>query len=737
MKLKNKYFPVHVLIICTLSLAAFAYTLFTNSDGYSRIYIDSDFPFIYHLNDLTPANYFSPIYAGVQVWEDVPSAYCEFDYGGTTPTNTDGLDGTNLVYFDAQGVNFPVGTTAIAYSRTWATGGGSSYRAVESDMIWNSRDYPPSTTGASGQHDLQSVIAHEFGHHLGLGHAGPAGSPPGIGPLITAATMYGYSTAGDTTKRSLHIDDIAAVSLNYPVWTLEGTVTDSLTEAAIDSAKIFADNICFSITTPVEFDSTSGRYQKAGYYVDSLVSAETGYYSAVIIEQNFNLSATYFGYETKTFPISFNAPAGIGQTESIIQDFQLTKNPFSNISGVIIDSLTLSPIQSSVKIYVISNKPGAPDGVLIDTTTNQNGEFTFSVPASEDYFITIQPEAPYAGKEIIVNNLDLVGLNLTVEVNPADILLVDDDNGKDYEQFYFRDLNETSITYHWWDISTKGIPDNQVRSKFDSNIMIWFTGDSSSMPLTTNESNEILDHLSSGGSVFLTGQDIAEMDSGNGITDSLNIEFVQNSTSSIIMGISGNVISNAFVFIASGYGGANNQTSSDIIGITDSSTTSTIFHYGSGNTNPAGVKYYNAKNNSKAIFLGFGYEAINNPDRRKILISRIMDYFQNTSTSIGNEFLTEPVPQKFELFQNYPNPFNPKTLIKYSLPKSAHVQITIYNSLGQTTKKLINEEVAAGTHKIIWNGKNNEGKQASSGVYFYEINVINKFRAVKKMLMIR
>lgn len=99
---------------------------------------------------------------------------------------------------------------------------------------------------------------------------------------------------------------------------------------------------------------------------------------------------------------------------------------------------------------------------------------------------------------------------------------------------------------------------------------------------------------------------------------------------------------------------------------------------------------------------------------------------------------TEPngLPVGFSLSHNYPNPFNATTIISYSLQKSLHINITIYNSLGQKVKTLVDEQKPAGEYQIIWDGRNDSGEEVASGVYFYRMSA-GAFSESKKMVLLR
>jgi methionine-rich copper-binding protein CopC len=94
------------------------------------------------------------------------------------------------------------------------------------------------------------------------------------------------------------------------------------------------------------------------------------------------------------------------------------------------------------------------------------------------------------------------------------------------------------------------------------------------------------------------------------------------------------------------------------------------------------------------------------------------------------------MPGSYALAQNYPNPFNPSTEIRFELPQAVHVTLTIYNTLGQQIKTLVNSRQAAGSHNLTWDGTNNTGHVVPSGVYIYRIQA-GDYIAARKMALTR
>ncbi len=96
----------------------------------------------------------------------------------------------------------------------------------------------------------------------------------------------------------------------------------------------------------------------------------------------------------------------------------------------------------------------------------------------------------------------------------------------------------------------------------------------------------------------------------------------------------------------------------------------------------------------------------------------------------------EDLPQVFALQQNYPNPFNPETTIQFALLQTAEVTLAIYSTTGQHIRTLVRESLQAGSHRIIWNGRDDRGENVSSGIYIYKMTA-GSFTASRKLILVR
>jgi hypothetical protein len=101
--------------------------------------------------------------------------------------------------------------------------------------------------------------------------------------------------------------------------------------------------------------------------------------------------------------------------------------------------------------------------------------------------------------------------------------------------------------------------------------------------------------------------------------------------------------------------------------------------------------------------------------------------------AIGEDVST---PQKFSLDQNYPNPFNASTMIEFSLAKNEDVTLVIYDLLGRRVRSLLNNGIEEGSYSVIWNGKDESGRDVPSGTYFYRLSTSSDIDT-KRMVLIR
>ena len=103
---------------------------------------------------------------------------------------------------------------------------------------------------------------------------------------------------------------------------------------------------------------------------------------------------------------------------------------------------------------------------------------------------------------------------------------------------------------------------------------------------------------------------------------------------------------------------------------------------------------------------------------------------------IGEPQNKTPGIDKTRLNSNYPNPFNPETNISFSIPTKQKITLTIYNLKGQKVRELVSGQLASGLHSVVWEGKDDNGKSVSSGLYFYKLRTDQK-EISKKMLLLK
>ena len=236
----------------------------------------------------------------------------------------------------------------------------------------------------------------------------------------------------------------------------------------------------------------------------------------------------------------------------------------------------------------------------------------------------------------------------------------------------------------------------------------------------------------------------------------LGVSFTQNAvgpligqqTTPLVRGVASNgVISRVDEWVA--YGGCLGINSFDAV--TAVGTSQRIAEWTDTNGNGGQYPYAAAvfktvpSFNSKVVYMPHAFAVIQNADgwtppagyegipARAVILEDILTVFgdDNVSLPVGAE-----LPANVLSVSNFPNPFNPSTTIKMNLPRPGDVSLKVYNVRGGLVRTLVDGQMAAGEHSIVWDGKTDSGNQTASGVYFYETRAngevkINKMALVK------
>ncbi|HOX26645.1 MAG TPA: FlgD immunoglobulin-like domain containing protein [Candidatus Krumholzibacteria bacterium] len=230
--------------------------------------------------------------------------------------------------------------------------------------------------------------------------------------------------------------------------------------------------------------------------------------------------------------------------------------------------------------------------------------------------------------------------------------------------------------------------------------------------------------------------------------DTSILSFIQNQTAPVVQAINGNgVIVRVPEWIA--FGGCLGINTFDAITTTGTAVSLAEFLDPNGNAGAypytAAVLNVRATENARVVVMPYDFMFIYNApgytppigyggiSARAVILEDILDVFgeQGTSNPIG----VGETPGVVSV-SNYPNPFNPKTTIMLNLPKTGDVSLKVYNVRGELVRTLIDGPMEAGSHRIEWNGDNDQGSRAPSGVYFYETQANGKV-LVNKMALVK
>jgi hypothetical protein len=114
----------------------------------------------------------------------------------------------------------------------------------------------------------------------------------------------------------------------------------------------------------------------------------------------------------------------------------------------------------------------------------------------------------------------------------------------------------------------------------------------------------------------------------------------------------------------------------------------------------------------------------------------IDDIMIDCVTAVSEISSEDGFARSFTLHPNFPNPFNPSTTILYELPRASEVEVAIFDLLGKRIRTLVRNRQQAGPHRLLWDGRDDNGASMPSGVYLYRLNA-GKFVQTRKMMLVQ
>ena len=636
-----------------------------------------------------------------KTWENVATSNVAFQHtaGDTLPVDVNGsnylqyttltdfkYDGISPIIFDSDGsiteALFGTGSSSsvIGFAGSGDSNNDGYYDEGESVMNGVFVD------GGAFSYTLaewKSTFVHEFGHFLGLDHTQINGEfESDAAKTIYIPTMYPFATANDVPLGDLNPDDIAAISVLYPETGFAastGRISGSITRA---NASVVRGANVIAISTGT--DSLMNR-----------ISTVSDYF-----EQN-NGNYTVSGLTPGSYVV---------RIEPINPDFV----EGSSVGPYAADASGLSFVNPvSMEYYNGVNESGDP------VTDNPNDKTAIAVAA----------------------NAAIANINLIANTKPAGTALLTED---------FMGSAGTALSNAGWTISNAPNSVNPISIVQPGLSFSGYTTSGNAVLLNTNGQDVYKSFSSiSSGSVYLsflmkvdtvkTGDYFIALSPSSSQTNYFARLHIKSSGTGFLIGVSkssevsggskyGTTVYNlkSTYFVVVKYDFLASSTTNDQINVyvfsaslpTAEPGTQEISSYTNGIADAADLGIVTLRQGAASSAPYLVIDGIRIGTSWPGLITKVKDISSN-------------IPSSIQLMQNYPNPFNPITSIRFGLPSSLRIRLTIFDLLGRELATIAEGNYAAGIHEVSFNGVT-----LSSGTYFYSLETENH-REIKRMVLLK
>lgn len=447
------------------------------------------------------------------------------------------------------------------------------------------------------------------------------------------------------------------------------------------------------------------------------------------VEDTVSVAGAWVPGDTGYFAFSaYSVYPNDGRIENDTFQTSIFVRPLRQLSGNISDTLNGNGV--SAKLYF--QFADATGSEYFDSTLSDSVSGDFSIYLIDSlYRIIIETRIPYP--ELILDNIYVTPESISVVnigTSPADLLIINRDDGERYAEFYTACLDSLNRTYKVWAPASQGIFPVSRMDEFNTGAIIWYTGRAAVNTVTPAEQDSLIQFLDGGGKLIITGQNIGEEISSTPFYENwLHADLINDSIAITrcypdTLDSLGQGLTKIFTV-----GSAPSQYSRDVIASDGSAHE--FFFYDTLMANCAAIWYNSVFPDYRVIYSGFGLEAINEiPGHMSLteVLAAFLDWFGILAIEEGK---TDEVA--FPLFVVSPNPVAKILRLRMgSRVIGALGSIAVYDITGRLVKTIHDGQLP---DVVTWYLEDDVGRRLASGVYFVCLTVKEQ-NAVLKVVVV-